>query len=417
MIHYIRLFFVFCTLAATGWTQQTTYQDLPPGFDFPADEATLLRFRDTQNVAEMRRHAWYVFGGLTQPAAGGEAIWETWFTRDETFDPAASPQAVRTLTRDFTIPQQTLDTSGATTQAIGESLLSFLLFNKATRAHIRGNNLHSTETLTELNDQFDTQGTQPPDRHVVDFPKDAMSLKMVWWAVSATGLTPLPIWDFEPTNSNPDGNDFPTWRRAVGVDPTRDVIPAGETADLTHSDQSFPGSKVVSLNKLYHFELTTQAQVDAVNVGTATNVSLGRSATIGDYVALVMMHFTTKEIPDWVWGTLWWHDQPNAGPFGADRPSVVGNVWRNYLMDVAFSMDTPREFDGTPNSVYNPWLEAQFPNGMSSNCMTCHQRAVWPDQFFLPVTMGGLEPTDSFFAPVTQADFLWSVILESRPRP
>jgi hypothetical protein len=136
---------------------------------------------------------------------------------------------------------------------------------------------------------------------------------------------------------------------------------------------------------------------------------------VGDHVALVALHYTTKEIPDWVWATFWWHDQPDHGPFAADRTAYVSGVWRNYLMDVAYSMDTPREFDGTPNSCYNPWLEARFQNGMQSNCMTCHQRAVWPPQSFLPITRGSLAPDDPFFKDVTKADFLWSIIFESQP--
>jgi hypothetical protein len=84
-------------------------------------------------------------------------------------------------------------------------------------------------------------------------------------------------------------------------------------------------------------------------------------------------------------------------------------------MDVAFSMDTPREYDSTPNAVYNPWLEARFPNGMSSNCMTCHQRAVWPEGPFLPVTRGSLPPNAPFFQNKMKLDFFWSVAIESKP--
>jgi hypothetical protein len=95
---------------------------------------------------------------------------------------------------------------------------------------------------------------------------------------------------------------------------------------------------------------------------------------------------------------------------------VVAGVWRNYLMDVAYSMVRPREFEGTPNSVYNPWLEARFQQGLSSNCMTCHQRSVWRNGAFvpfLPVTTGGLPPDDPYFNDSLQLDFLWSMNLES----
>jgi hypothetical protein len=132
---------------------------------------------------------------------------------------------------------------------------------------------------------------------------------------------------------------------------------------------------------------------------------------------LVALHYTTKEIPDWVWATFWWHDKPNDGPFAAHRPDQVGGVWRNYLMDTAYSMDTPREADGKPHAVYNPWLEARFRNGTVSNCMTCHRRAIYSglpkDAAFLPVTRGTPPAGDARFTDATKLDFLWSVMFES----
>jgi hypothetical protein len=141
-------------------------------------------------------------------------------------------------------------------------------------------------------------------------------------------------------------------------------------------------------------------------------------ATPGDAVALVGFHFTTKEIPDWVWATLWWHDEPDSGPFAANRPSEVMGVWRNYLMAEAYSMDTPNEADGTARIAFNPWLEAGFRDGAKSNCMTCHRRAVFAgqpsDRAFLPVTRGTPPSTDPRFQRATSVDFLWSLIFEIR---
>ncbi|MFO1002336.1 MAG: hypothetical protein U0936_18570 [Planctomycetaceae bacterium] len=80
-------------------------------------------------------------------------------------------------------------------------------------------------------------------------------------------------------------------------------------------------------------------------------------------------------------------------------------------MDVSFDADTPREFDGSPNACMNPWLEARFDLGMSSNCLTCHRRSTWPQEPFLPVTRGTLDPGDAFFngktAPEASALVSW----------
>lgn len=399
---------------------ETTYQGIPPGFDFPADEATLLRFRDTENVTEMRKHAWKVFAGLTQPTAGGEAVWETWFSGSETFRPGPAPQAdaPRQLVRRFQRPRKLEPRPGAPApQSIGASLLSLTLFNREARTHIRANNLHKRPALTQLNNSFPA-GTPVEQRKIKDFPREAMSIKAIWWLVKKNGLTAMPIWDFEPTRLNREGNGVRTWKRAVAVDPSRTQIPAGETANVSLNDVAKPNSRVVPLANLYHFQIS-QAELPSVVQ------ALGQDAEVGDYAALVALHYTTKEIPDWVWATFWWHDRPDDGPYATDRASEVAGVWRNYLMDVAFSMDTPREFDGTPNSIYNPWLEAGFLNGMSSNCMTCHQRAVWPlppapppeRRPWLPVTLGSMQPNNPFFNNATKLDFFWSVALESTNTP
>jgi len=89
------------------------------------------------------------------------------------------------------------------------------------------------------------------------------------------------------------------------------------------------------------------------------------------------MHVTTKEIPDWVWATYWWHDRPDDGRFGDGRPATLAGAAGHYLMDVAYSAETPRQPDGSPPACMNPWLEARFPGGLSSNCLTCHQRAAF----------------------------------------
>lgn len=407
-------------------------QDIPSGFDFPANEQTLLEIRDTENVTKMREHAWNVWAGLTQPATGGEAIWETWYSGKETFDPASTLQgaADRVVQRNFQTPRQSDATTGASPQAAGASLLSFTLFSKATRTHIRGNGLNTKASLTSANNAF-TNATPIEDRKVMDFPREAISLKIVWWPVMGDKLTAAPVWDFKPENPPEDGNDFDTWERFVAIDAQRTVIPSDETADVVFRGVSKPDSHVVPLSSFYHFKIETpeqlQALTDSRRTREAVRMSFGatRSPKLGDYLVMVCFHYTTKEIPDWVWTTLWWHDKPNDGPYAMDRLSSVTGVWRNYLMDTNLSMDTPREFDGTPNVNYNPWLEARFKgsptdpsaNGLTSNCMTCHQRAVWPPVGFTPITRGAAQANDPIFTNSMKTDFLWSIIFESFPQP
>src|SRR5262249_12531451 len=66
-------------------------------------------------------------------------------------------------------------------------------------------------------------------------------------------------------------------------------------------------------------------------------------ADLGDFAILVGLHVSTKELDDWTWSTFWWHDKPDVGPFAKGRPPALGKPWSNYLMDVAFDAEVPRE--------------------------------------------------------------------------
>jgi len=394
----------------------SNYQAIPEGFDFPADQAKLLQYRDSGNVAEMRKHAWMVLAGMTQQATGGEAIWETWYSEPEVFQPGPTPQGLRKIQRVFQNPRQfRTTTKGPSAQAIGASLLSFVLYNQEGRAHVRTNQLYLQSKLNQMNQSFDSNHTPTEQREIPSFPAAAVSLKTVWWIVKKTGLTAMPIWDAKPTKPNSQGNDYPTWARFVAVDPSRTQIPTNETQDVSFGGTVRKNSHVVPLTSFYSFQTTTQAEVDAIKSGNPDVPNMS-TLQVGDYVALVAMHCTTKEIPNWVWATFWWHDKPDDGPFAANRVGTdkLKGVWRNYLMNVTYSADTPKETDGTPNVCFNPWLEARFSGGLTSNCMACHQRAVWTPESFLPVTRGTIPPNDQFFADKTKADFLWSIVFSSQ---
>ncbi len=481
----------------------TNDSGIPSGFGFPADEATLLKYRDDQDVAAMRRHAWNVWAGMTQPTPSGDAHWETWSSKKEVWDPevrspasvpAPAPPNPRELQRDFVLPRQLqaanlilppevdsalfeemdldFDVSdrlsfedavrerlaGLDLTALGladfdpadldlaeldpaeldltefnlasalkdldrrfgtintfdtKAILSFTLFNEATRKHTQDNRLHLKSALTALNSKFDEEGTPAQLRRIPDYPPESVAVKTAWWPVAAEGFTPLPVWDFDPVPHDAEKNPPSTWRRVLAVQAADE--PTATRADVEFNDLPYENVPVVSISRLHHFELETEDQVNAINAGPQGRVVkwvLRRQAEIGDYVALVAFHFTTREIPDWVWATLWWHDQPDGGPYAIGRPERVEGVWRNYLMDVTFSGDTPREYDGAPNAVYNPWLEGFLRKGLSSNCLTCHQRATWPPLPF-KVPRGALDSDDprfeQLFADKAQLDFLFSL--------
>jgi hypothetical protein len=117
----------------------------------------------------------------------------------------------------------------------------------------------------------------------------------------------------------------------------------------------------------------------------------------GTYV-LTGLHVITKEIPEWVWISLWWSTTPNKD-FGSDRPAhfmrSVGEPWQNYKMCVSttFAEQDPVILNGALASPrLNEWQQAlhaslgadqtswcsnpfieHMPQGGQSNCIGCHQ--------------------------------------------
>ncbi|MFI5299297.1 MAG: hypothetical protein ACHREM_14475 [Polyangiales bacterium] len=383
------------------------YTPVPTGFDFPGDKARLLKARDAGAAGEMRAHVWHLWAGLNQTARSGGPLWETWYPSDDVFATAPTSLLAAGARRGhrFQAPRQ-FAARGLSVLAEGQSLLSFVLFNEESRAHIRENKLYSRAELQRLNDSFGTS-TPIADRSIKPFDRSSVALKVVWRAVKKSGLTAMPVWDAEPTRPDAKGNPPDTWKRAVAIDPNRDVVPAGESTDVTIGGRQL-NARVVSLSQFYHVAISSDEEL-----ASARAALKDQTLQLGDFAVLVGMHVTTKEIDDWVWGTFWWHDRASDGRYAADRTPDVPGVFRNYLMEVSLSADVPKDDDGGAHVCFNPWLEARFVNGLHSNCLSCHQRAAFPASDFLPVTRGATQPGDPYFKGMTRVDFLWSINFEA----
>ncbi|HEX2673287.1 MAG TPA: hypothetical protein VHM25_20540, partial [Polyangiaceae bacterium] len=200
-------------------------------------------------------------------------------------------------------------------------------------------------------------------------------------------------------------------------DPTKPNVPPDAKTTISFLGKSFPNSHVVGLNSFHFIKLDAQTIQLASGLNGAAQMALGRPLQVGDFLVFVGTHLTTKEIDDWVWATLWWHDKPNDGPFAADRTDKVKGVWRNYLMSAAYDLNLPLESDGKPHITFNPWIEARFRdegfgNGIVSNCMNCHNRASYPaDIGFTPIQRGNpdLQGDPAYAAGRLRPDFLWSI--------
>ena len=162
-----------------------------------------------------------------------------------------------------------------------------------------------------------------------------------------------------------------TWAKCVAVDPDgRYARGARETVDCngTPARPRLAESEVIGLDRFYTYRLRDQEEVAAARVfmqqlshGADEQERMvtgpGQIPDIGDHIALMAMHVTTKEMDAWTFQTFWWSPTPDASLHAAGRPSEIRGVWANYLMCTAYSMATPRTPSGGPHVCFNPYLE------------------------------------------------------------
>jgi hypothetical protein len=346
----------------------------------PAAEgsAALLALRDANDTSAIRAHAWRQWQALTR---GSVPAMERWLRSDVVFS-----QAPLVASRELAFrPPRPLLQHGVAL-AVAPQLYDVLLDGDAAE-FVRVHGLQRRDAVAAS-----TSG------HIPEMPVGAAAIKRVWVAIHAHGLTAVPVWDDTPAHPDAAGNAPETWTRVVAVDPSRATIPDGETADVTFHGHTMH-ARVVSLARFYHRPIATDGEL------RTARVVIGDDVVRGDAAALVAVHLTTKEIPDWTWSTWWWHDAPDDGAFGAGRPAALTGWAASYRMDATLSADAP---------MMNPWLEARFPGGLASACGSCHQRAALGANEFLPVPTALTPAGDPYFTGKVTTDFLWSIAFEAK---
>ncbi len=365
--------------------------------------------------------------GPASSGDGAQPLFERWYGEDEVFAPGNALQAPAALplfqrsAPSGGLHAHVLPRGAQATDSAEAPVLAYSLYNAAAYGHLRGTGLHDRRQLEQLRRTGSADATIPGNRAVPEFPADSIVLKTAWWPIAADRVTPMPVWDPADNTARRGGNDYTRWSRVVAVEPRTS---AAAPIDLQFVGRRYPAARRVPLD-LPHLMLDAATAAHLARDPGARKLAalvLGRSLRAGDALALVGVHFATKEIRDWVWGTFWWHDEPERGPFAADRPDSVRGAWAHYLLDVSFDDATPRERDGSARITFNPWLEGRFPDGgrgggLVSNCLACHRRAGYPAEDFLPVTRGAPDLAhDAAYAPGRlRTSFLWSIALRAAP--
>lgn len=434
-----------CPLA---YGQITSYQplQLPSGKKFPVSEHVLIRARDTADgpsIRQARAHAWDLFGGLT---GNGRPIWETWYTKCDVHlalkgcRKGGSRNDRQRLFQNFGIPLQSLvqlKQSLASRSSPGipfspalipsELLADFVkdfrahpqlasvFFNKEAANHILTHCLYPSDpALSPGESQHCSPSLLPPGKIAV-FPKTSVVVKTVWAVVHPVDGS-VQTWRPDLWNEVHQAN--------VNPEPFGREVRVNSDKCLPCQNRDYADDEGIPISCFYYIALSTQDDVNAIPEDLPL---VGRPLyTAGDFLVLVGVHVTTKEIPEWVWATFWWDNRGSTDWHSVDRPKGIVSPWNRFLMDTTLSPTTPVEEDGGPKICFNPFLETKMHNGIISNCLQCHSKAAYPlsnSAFDLGVlsrdgaTLASGNPTlPSYFDDRVKTDFLWSLVSARDPK-
>lgn len=396
------------------------YTPLPDWFEFQP-KATVEAWVAEADTKSMMGHAWELWGALTSPSGQelngqGMPVYETWYDRDEALAPPAAPGLLRAARRrrNFEPPRQLIHSGALRRQAIRLgatpdadrpvfTLFDNVKYNREIYAHIQdpANRYYDPAVLQALNSGW---GDTPlADRKLKDFPDTSVMLKPVYIYASATAPTQTGIWTGPADSTTPSTPSPGSWTSQVWV------IPAGFRADGFDPG----GLPTVPIERFFALKLTA-AEVNFLQQQSVVPAS----ARPGDFMLLVAMHVSSREIDNWTWQTFWWTFR---------RPTVpepirgrVAAPFDNYQPMVSYSFLTAEDNPDSLNAVcFNPYLEAGFDNavfakpgqlGIESNCMSCHRCAAWPGASSKYIANGAIDPGDPFFfTGTTKTDFLWGI--------
>jgi hypothetical protein len=429
--------------------------DLPdpgiPGFHFPESELTLNNWVFSGNNPEIYKHAWGIWTALTLESGktiGGELlrVFETWKTPNEIIQEMDGQAAVDVHKRRLKLmkPHQFRNkqksapkTAEAAASLPDTSIHVSVAYNPAAADHAASNKLFYVSTLkTFLKDGY----TEIPN-----FPLTSVTIKPVYKLIQKSnlqnGLYSFPVWTGPPAQLQAYDEDI--WPDVVFVD-----INNGGKGNGSTAKKGSPPTPETTYNLTdFIYNSITAADVDYLE--KELNI---KGAQPGDYVILVAMHTTTREMKRWAWQTFWWSANPSA-PFSPSsstiasfQPAQLQGAPRHYAMSVAYQMLVPAQpltggqNKGTPLFAYNPYLEAGFdpsvfqvkrpidtPSGpvtteygVQTNCMSCHGLAQYvttpgyyndPNNRQRPYAADFyLDLNDPIFKGNLQVDFAWSII-------
>ena len=451
------------SLALAAEQSAPAYQPFPNGYGYmdPGEIAALQRAWKDGDHTVVREHGWRLWAGIMQRASDANwPVWFTWPNSKAAFLPAAALEATQTnatpalslLQRNklnivvpvnvekvpyYPIPAAVLKNYPKPTQNCGQDNIcdgSHFLFNGDILVPteslsqegfdwIRGTRLYLQETLI-TDHQNGLHELSAPQRYVVT--------KHMFWPVKADRISAIPVWHDYFDKRYPGYAGYERWPDLIAIDPTgRSVgkkLPVSYLYGVYQSDKTTPwprvsaSAKVYGLNDFYYHKVTADDwnsfdDADKAILNAASYWSNNQPFGIGDLLVTIAMHVNTKEIPTWALQSVWWSDQPNAGPYAANRPKIpqARGPWNHYLLVDSYGIP---DKSGDQPVATNPYIELVI-HPVGTNCNNCHNRAGWPtgknagqasyQNPDCPNSLQTLSPSSGCLAPLTLSDFQWII--------
>ena len=433
----VRIFFVLSNLLIA---QSSHPVDMDSRYLMTTER--LEKIRSQQDVHAIRKHAWELFLGINQNVQADfpfplnrVPVWLTWNTKEEVFQGRTENffERLHTLDQFLIFAQEEMITNRElkSLHSIDTSQipLSTIFLNPPTANRLRTATPVpglpgvfvkpiDPKSIETADAEFTRRGIEGAAREIAPFPDNSLAVKTAWYLVSSTvwRANQIPVWHGPPSvSASTDALKPNQWPDHVRIDPrhARYACPRVDTTceglekpDIVEPSSAVAKLPIVPVDNLFYVPVCTCDQAKAIN----SKFGNLYGAFPGDFIVLMGLHLTTREIPDWVWATFWWSDRTLGNPFLKDRPLFYPSPWNHYLMDATLDMVTPQDAQKHPKAIYNPWLEVvtmPLDKAITSNCMNCHRTSVFPRVHF--PAPGSIDPAGQLLRGKTKLDFLWTI--------
>lgn len=412
-------------------------------FNFPEDSNVIYSWLEKQDTASIVSHAWGIWAGLTEPTNqtyNGQTllVFETWMGVQELAALSAQGQVSNSVNKlgrtNLNTPKQFghahLFATGQKLIDTNFQVLETVAYDPSAAYFTTSNKLFN---LSEINKYAVKDGIGA----IPEFPNTSITTKPTYYAGKAdkNGLIRVPVW------ISPDPAKafrYNQWTTFVYVDINNKQDKNKTLVPVTTSNPTDEqiASATCNVNDFIHYKID-RTGAEYLNSHQDVGTTPSRQFFEGEYVLLVAMHVTTKEIRNWTWQTYFWCPDPSNPPspsskFEASlRPKELKGAASHYAVSVAYAMVWPNQpitggsdKGARPIIAFNPYLEGgfgkdvfalknnfrpDFQYGMQTNCMSCHATSAMTNDNRYCTDMYIDMMDTALFKNKVKLDFAWSI--------